>query len=407
MSSIIVNTSILDGKSRDFDDIARKLQRIADELAESQRNLSWNVAIKDVIRRELDIHVQNVRTFSSRAKTFSTSLSNISGYYKSTEKQIAGFGVGASAISVKNGYGGTWIPGFMASNASLSVYNATKNIKAPSWLSELFEKFVGTDALIKYGSKFGTMGGLISIPFAVSRAIDKWRSGDKTGAESIAGFAKNVKDVVNNIHKMYTNGQKLSKLTRFGPAGTAQAWKTGLKRAFGLDSISNLFTTGRCSTASTFSQRFYNNFHNQEGFFEQFTKKGVKGALKWTGVALTAVTRGIQNYGEHKSGKISTGRAIAETVTETAVEVGKDWLIATAVTAGIAAVTGAAAPVVAVGVGVVAVSAGLDFICTKLTGKDVTEAVSDAVLDTGKAIGKGVKAVAGKVGSAIKGWFKK
>ena len=407
MSSIVVNTSVLDGKARDFDDIARKLQKIADQLAESQRNLSWNVAVKETIRRELDKHVQNVRTYSSRAKTFSSSLNTISGYYKRTEKQIAGSGVGAAGISVKNGYGGTSIPGFMALNASKAVYTAANKNKSAKWISELFEKFVGADAIIKYAGKAGIVGGLVSIPFSVFRGYEKWKSGEKTAAESIVGFAKNGKDVVNNIYKMYTNYDKLSKLTHFGPAGTAQAWKTGLKRAFGLESISNLFTTGRVSTAGTFSQRFYNNFHNQEGFFEQFTHKGVKGALKWTGVALTAVTRGIQNYGEHKEGKISTKRAVAETVTETAIEVGKDWLIATAVTAGIAAVTGAAAPVVAVGVGVVAVSAGLDYVCNKLTGKDLTEAASDLVLDTAQKIGEGAKKVAGKIGSAVKGWFKK
>ena len=110
------------------------------------------------------------------------------------------------------------------------------------------------------------------------------------------------------------------------------------------------------------------------------------------GLVLSGIANGISNYQEYGG---MTGRAVAETVTETAVDWGKDILIAAGVTAACAA-AGVAAPAIAVGAATVAISVGADWVCKQVTGKGVTELVSDGILDGGtwvvKKAGDGIKA---------------
>lgn len=115
----------------------------------------------------------------------------------------------------------------------------------------------------------------------------------------------------------------------------------------------------------------------------------------------------ISNVSEAMSGKISTGRAVAETITETAIDVGKGWLIGTAVAAGVATTVGSA-PVLVVGAITVGVTVGLDWACKKITGaivgeeKRLTETVSDFVLDVGEAAIAGGRKVVSSVSSFVK-----
>ena len=289
MANIDVSTVRLDREAGDLSVITRRLQTIADRVAQEQGAVSTHMTSSASIKKSLGGYCDNVRICSNKVGTLSAGLSAISGYYRGAERQICGIPIPRVRID----------PKIITKKPYAGDPRVPMPPSAGSVISELLEKMVGKDALIKYVSKAGTAGGLLSIPFSAYRNYEKWKNGEKTLEETTAAFAGNIKNVVNNIHKMYTNGNKLAKLTRFGPQGTAQAWKTGLKRAFGFDSISNLFTTGRVSTASKFSDRFYNNFHNQEGILEQYSKKGVKGALAWAGLGLTAINRGIQNYGEY------------------------------------------------------------------------------------------------------------
>ena len=138
------------------------------------------------------------------------------------------------------------------------------------------------------------------------------------------------------------------------------------------------------------------------------SKSGI--AAKWIGVGLSGVINGFENYEEHGG---FTARAVAETVSETAIDVGKGILTTTVVAAGIGAAFGAA-PAVAVAAVSVGVTWAADKICEKVTGKDLTEFISDTVLDKAEAVGKGVvdagrnlvnggKKVIGK----ITGWWNK
>lgn len=99
------------------------------------------------------------------------------------------------------------------------------------------------------------------------------------------------------------------------------------------------------------------------------------------GIVLSAAMNGISNYEEYQNGEISVGRAVAETVMETAVDWGKNLLIGLGVAAGLTLVGVTSAPAAVIGVATVAVSVGVDWLSQKITGKKFTEAVSDAYLD--------------------------
>lgn len=224
-----------------------------------------------------------------------------------------------------------------------------------------------------------------------------------TGAKSVTSVLKDGNSTLKGLFEWGKSNKELDKLARMLPE---RAKEVQIKRLFGLN---DLFS-GAASKASTWSSRFYNNFHKLKSPFESYTSGGAKAAFAWTGLALTAVSNTISNVQEAKTGKITTKRAVAETITETAIDVGKGWLIGTAVAAGVAATVGSA-PVLVVGALTVGVSLGLDWACKKITGavggeeKGLTETVSDLVLDVGTAAVKGVKKVSSSVTSFVKsGW---
>lgn len=137
----------------------------------------------------------------------------------------------------------------------------------------------------------------------------------------------------------------------------------------------------------------------------------VKATAKWGGVALTGLLNLYDNIQEGNS----VGRTISETALETGIDVGLGAIIGVAAST-IAGTVGA--PVVLAGAATVAVTWGIDRVCESLTGKDLSEFISDGILDSlekgceqlSKA-GKKVKDTLGNVvssaGKAITGWWQK
>jgi uncharacterized protein YukE len=280
----------------------------------------------------------------------------------------------------------------LGNGATVANNCATSFASVDSELSKLFSGDVVNKAGNLIVDNAGTAGGIIS-------AIRKIIEGATSDTVDVGGIAKGSKSLISGIYNMYKNVGKLEKLSRMNPG---QAVKTGFKRFFGLDKA---FTGSLLpSTAKGFGTRFYNNFQKQwSKGLEGYTTKGAKGVLAWAGVAVSAVANGFQNYDEAKSGDISAGRAVAETITETAVDVGTGLLVGAAVSAGIAAAGFVSAPAIAVGAATAGVMVGLDAVCkwaTKsITGeeKGFTETVSDFVLDTGETVVKHAKAVTSSV----------
>lgn len=113
--------------------------------------------------------------------------------------------------------------------------------------------------------------------------------------------------------------------------------------------------------------------------------KNLGAIAKWGSVVVTGITAGISNYQEYNNGDITAERAVEETVMETAVDVGLDLALTVGITAALTAAVGAA-PAVLVAGGVYLTKLGLDALSEHFFQKDVTELVSDFVLDVGEWI---------------------
>ena len=261
----------------------------------------------------------------------------------------------------------------------------------------------------KYGLKFlgkvGYFGGILSA--TISLFTNKGK-----GASGWVSFLKNCSTIAKTSQKWAKSTKNLNKLLRFGGKNgnkLVDKYVDGIrhKRLFGLNNIPSNLAGGKWSQASKWGSRFKTNLKAQNSFWDDLTAGGSKSAWTVAGVGLDLAANGISNYDEYKRGEISGKRAVAETITETAIDVGKDFLIGAAVTAGIAATVGSA-PVLAVGVATVAVSAGLDWATKKITyaltgeAKGFTEAASDLILDGAAAAGKALKSAGKKIGNIVK-----
>ena len=260
----------------------------------------------------------------------------------------------------------------------------------------------------------GFLGNIIAFftkPFATWIDSGKFPVAE-TGAKSVVSILKDGNSALKGLWEWQQSNNKLDKLARMWPAKAKELRK---ERLLGLTKVNRLFENNYASTAESWTVRFKNNFSDltKDGPFKSYTSGGAKAAFAWAGLAFSLASNTVSNIKEAKSGEISTGRAVAETVVETAVDVTKGWVIAAGVTAAIAAIPGAAAavPVVVVGAATVAVSWVADWACKKITGaiggeeKGLTETVSDFVLDVGEAAIAEGKKVVSSVSSFVKsGW---
>lgn len=282
-------------------------------------------------------------------------------------------------------------------STKLASYSQQLNTGTDAMLdidTEYSKKFDPSSTLLSILSKAGFFGGILG------PAIKLFTS-EKSGFSGGVSALKDLSKILKTGSKWYESSKNLKLISRTGINFNA----TRIKRLFGLNNI--LPTYGTWSSASSWSTRFYNNWHKQAGLFDGFTSGGKKAVLQGAGVVLDLFANGCSNYDEYKRGDISAGRAVAETLVETGVDFVKDWAIGAAVTAGVAATIGSA-PVLVVGVATVAVSAGLDWASKKITyaltgeAKGVTELVSDALIDGTKAVAKAAKNAGKKIASVVK-----
>lgn len=166
-------------------------------------------------------------------------------------------------------------------------------------------------------------------------------------------------------------------------------WKEALKNGFG---ISAYMPEGTVA-GKTFAEYFKSALKSEvDSYIDTSSAAKTAGSVaKWGGIALTSIVEGVENYEEYQSGSISGGRAVAETVIETATAIGTTTLATAATGAALASLGIVAAPAIAVaGIATVAV-VGVNYLTEHFTGKDIGEWVSDTVCDIGESVG---------------GWFK-
>ena len=264
--------------------------------------------------------------------------------------------------------------------------------KAEIFTDEFWSNY-GWKEILSGAGYIGTIYSLISD----IRNGKTWSDFAKTGVSTYQ-FLSGAEKTFNNYKKI---GNAVG--TR-----TAMAWWA--KNAMGLKPL------GRASTAKNPFTRFANNLTNKTSPFNaQFKNvvgnfKGTNGVgravASWAGVTVSGIVNAFSNLDEQKAsnGAMSTGRVVAETITETAVETALTYGTGIVVGAAVTAALGAsAAPgivvVAASGAVVSAFNAGIK----ALTGNTTTEWISDGILDTSKAIGNAVSGAANSLGH----WFGK
>lgn len=278
-------------------------------------------------------------------------------------------------------------------------------------------------AHLAHVTKFDPIGPGKQLPVFIN---EFWANYGWKGILSGAGYIGTVYSLIDDIRNGKTwkdfvkNGVNVWKFlagaaktyNNYKKIGNAVGTKTAM--AWWAKKITGLKPLGRASIAKNPFTRFINNLTNKTSPFHASFKnivdsfKGAKGIGKavasWGTVAVNGVLNWFSNKEEqaNSNGTMSDGRVIAETVTETAVDMafvyGADIVVGAAVTAAFGT---AAAPAIVVAAASGAIVAGINAGVKALTGKTTTEWISDTVLDIGEAIGSAAKNVSESVGS----WF--
>lgn len=247
-------------------------------------------------------------------------------------------------------------------------------------------------------------------------------TGAKSMAASIAGtkWRDYTKDFLDVLPILYNGLGSIMKYKQIGNAvGTAKSVGWWFNNAIG-------FRPGRAAAKQGFFKTFKRNLTNTTSPYNAMLRETVKdfsgkngvgkAALSWGTVLVSGVLNCMDNLDEQKAsgGKMSTGRVVAETVVETAIDTAVGIGGTIVVGAAITAITGTVAAPALVFVATGAAVAGINALVQNATGKSATEFVSDAILDTAEEVGKKAKKIGKAVGKAAKNvgksvgkWFKK
>lgn len=284
-------------------------------------------------------------------------------------------------------------------SAAREIRKVTVNLTDKSdFSSSVVNVSKDTNRLVDFGKQdviqsFGNVGSVFEVVNSIFKATtwNDWANVGLSAGNTIAKIAKDYKNY--NIIGRAIGAEN----------ATAYFWRNQL----GLNNV------GYASKASSPTARFYNNLHNttsaynlSEALAPLTGSKGVGTTIAaWAGVALSGIANVFSNVDEQKesNGTMSTGRVVAETISETAIDTAVTYAGTAIVGAAITAATGVVAAPVAVaaatGVAIAGINAGVE----ALTGKSATEWVSDAVLDTASVVGNAVVNGA----KAVANWFGK
>lgn len=443
-----------------------KLSKIEkDEISKCKDEMSRLIATTESIKRNLTVyHVNNslkntidhLYEDKKKLETMCTALEKIIDMYEDTEKKIsnnvnpaatikAGATVGAAmavkpgvtvgaAASIKQGTvvgGVASIPAWLKPEMIKDVLADTTevestipagqqqqtidNVSAGTTEVEEARDLNGVKTILKsvfdIGGGFGSItksGAAFNTLLKIAVDGDGFTTKDigdviKGSGESVLGIMDLIEDYKGSDWKKMIGLENFETLKVEPEAGwwkkvfdsdAAPTWKERLNVA--KEGMEEGLKAGAKGAGSSFTSTFKDQFT----IFKDGTKK--LDAPKAAGWALSLVANGFSNLEDYQKGEMSGLRATAETIAETIIDVGKGAAIAAGIAAGAAAIGVSAPAVVVAGAGVV-VSAGLDWACEKLTGKSVTEATSDLILDVGEAITGGIASA----GEAISGWVNK
>ena len=378
MSSFFMNTAQTSVSVENINDAGTYLKKIGNGVSDVRSNLRGVLPEEHriVIDQSLNIVVNRVEELSSHTTAAAQVLEASRQLYIDADRKVSGNDTKMQVTAQRS---------------------ESKMAGLDTSIAGIFRQEYDYKDFIK---SFGNIGKTASYVISATTA-KSWKDWAKIALGTGTTTANIIKDAKNYC--------------KIGRAvGSKSAAKWFLKKEFGFRNV------GYASKCKKITSRFYNNLHNtkspynlKDTFAPLTGKKGVASAVAaWAGVALTGVINGVDNYQEYKNsgGKMSSTRAVAETITETAIDTVVTYGATAVVGAAITAVTGAvAAPVVvavATGIGLASINA----LVKSRTGKSSTELISDGILDLGEAAikkGKSVVTGAKKAVKSVAGWFKR
>ena len=352
MPKIRVNTSRLNAYGAELDGILNRLNDIKERFNLASNNLDWS------IKGEAEV---------------SSILSKLSNELSLEAESIAGMRYFLRNAALKYD---------TAENSILGLYSSADNQAGSNEqkdnLSRIF-KFIG-DIL----NTIGVTGNTITVIADIWGILSNGKTLDEKNLGELIG------NQVSLIDKLvdYISSRDIKDLF-----GAAKCQTIHITRA----------AAGWMSRLKDAGKTFVDTLKQELSPTVTGTMGKLKTGLKRAGWVLSLVSNVIDNYGEWKNhtGNINTfDRFLRESCTETVVDIVKGAGLMACVAAGAAAV-GISAPAVAVaGVATVA-SWSLDKLCE--TVNNVTETVSDVLIDVDDAVGTTAK----KAKKAISNWFNK
>ena len=385
MSRYSVDTDALRGAAGRCGDISNNIGYLARQASNVKYSLNNYMGRYNGVISALDNCVTNSYRCNAKVNHLGNYGIDIANKYRQTEETVLG-----NIISSKKMKG---VAGW--SDRSSSENKTDVSNKASGFISTLqgLSKF-GLDIL----TKFGAVGKLGSLPVAYLKLLIDGK--DELKAKDIGSLIKaSGKTILGTIdlHKKLKGNLHLSSDIVKDIFGLAK-YKT-----ISLDSVK----AGWLGRLDNFETTFKGTMKSE------LTPTGSKVA----GWALSLIANGFSNYDEYKeklgtANEITKGRAVAETISETLIDIGKGAAITAGIAAGCAAL-GVAAPAVVVGGAAVAVTTVADIACKRLTehftgeAKSLTEFVSDGILDNAPKLAEKAVGAVQSAGIAVAGWFNK
>lgn len=365
---------------------AQRLNNIADNIQGLTGGGGISAASYWVIRNRIRSMAQSIENEEERAKVMASALTETAKLYTNCETALSEGEL-------------NWISneGENSGGQAGDVENVVS--EESHWYDALPSSFAKT--VLDIIGTAGDGGKIAALPIAILKMLvdgDGFTAKD-TGA-IIKGAGNSIIGFLNANSKGILN-------------------KEGLKELFGLNECKTIVTDSSAGWWGNVSDSFKKTLKDKLMPVADDIDNGgtkIKGSTV-AGWALTLIANGFSNYDEYQTGGISGGRAVAETVSESVIDVLKMAGLTAAVAAGAAAI-GLSAPAVVVGGVAVAVSAVADYVSKQFTGKAVTELVSDGILDlaenvgnwageTAQSVKKKVTGAISSIGDAVSGWASK
>lgn len=373
-----IKTSMVRGQTDDLVRCVNKLNNVISS-AESVRN---RLEIGQVYS-SLQSTINTLYSEKDKMMKMQLSLHSIINQYDHAEKEIINNSKSVNKVKKPGGISSGSVYPETSENAgtgtnSNTATNGKEKEDGPSLINTILK------TLFDAGGEFGSIGKTGSVFKNLFQMII---DGDGFTVSDVGAVIKSSGDSVLGVMDLIEHYK-------------ASDWKEML----GLQNYKGISIDSQASWAKNMKNTALNSLDDQLNIFKTGTRE--IDCPKAAGWALSLIANGFSNAEECQSGEITGGRAVAETISETLIDIGKGAALTVGIAAGLAAIGVSAPAVVVAGAGVV-ISAGADFVCEKITGKPVTELVSDAILDTAAKAGETITGAVSSAGEAISGWFNK